>query len=97
MYKKKYVSVYSDCKTGFFSKLLFFIGIFLFIFYGLEIVFSLFGVHSSTRGTILAFAILFLGLSFLLYFISSQFTKLANIAKEIESEEINENSSGSQE
>jgi uncharacterized membrane protein len=39
-------------------------------------------------GVILAFAILFLGLGMLIYFISLQFAKLAKIAEEIEKQDL---------
>jgi hypothetical protein len=87
MLKKKNISVYSDLKTGFFCKLLLFLGAILLIFYIIQKTNPLVDISENTLGIILAFAILSLGLGFILYFLSRQFAKLAEIAKEIENED----------
>jgi len=87
MFKKKNISVYSDLKTGFFCKLLIILGAILLFFYILQITIALVDISENTLGIILAFAILSLGLGFILYFLSCQFAKLAEIAKEIENED----------
>ncbi len=87
MFKKRNISVYSDLKTGFFCKFLLILGIVLLIFYIIQKTISLVDISENTLGIILAFAILSLGLGFILYFLSRQFAKLAEIAKEIENED----------
>ena len=91
MFKKRNISVYSDFKTGFFCKFFVIIGAILLIFYILQKAISLLDISENTLGIILAFAILSLGLGFILYFLSCQFAKLAKIAEEIEKEDLNEN------
>ena len=86
MFKKRNISVYSDLKTGFFCKLLLILGAILLIFYIIQKTIFLVDISETILGIILAFAILALGLGFILYFLSSQFAKLAEIAKEIENE-----------
>ena len=88
MFKKRNISVYSDLKTGFFCKLLFIIGIILLIFYIVQKTIPFVDISESILGSILAFAILTLGLGFILYILSRQFAKLAKIAEEIEKENI---------
>jgi len=83
--KKRTISAYNDLKTSFLCKLFIFIGILLLIFYIFEQVVSFFGIADTVLGSILAFSILFLGIGFLLGFLSCQFCKLAKIAEEIES------------
>ena len=87
MFKKRNISVYSDLKTGFFCKFLLILGIVLLIFYIIQKTISFVDISENTLGIILAFAILSLGLGFILYFLSRQFAKLAEIAKEIENED----------
>jgi len=91
MFKKRNISVYSDFKTGFFCKFFVILGAILLIFYIIQKTISLVKLGENTLGIIIAFAILSLGLGFILYFLSSQFTKLAKIAEEIEKEDLNEN------
>ena len=90
MLKKKKIFVYSDLKTGFFYKLFLIIGLILLIFYLIENAIHFIGINEGILSTLLAFAILAFGLGFIFYFLSSQFAKLAEIAKEIENENINE-------
>ncbi len=87
MFKKRNISVYSDLKTGFFCKFLLILGIVLLIFYIIQKTIPFVDISENTLGIILAFAILSLGLGFILYFLSRQFAKLAEIAKEIENED----------
>jgi len=87
MFKKRNISVYSDLKTGFFCKFFLILGVIFLIFYILQKTISLVEIGENTLGIILAFAILALGLGFILYFLSCQFAKLAEIAKEIENED----------
>ena len=91
MFKKRNISVYSDFKTGFFCKFFVILGSIFLIFYIIQKTISLVKIGENTLGIILAFAILSLGLGFILYFLSSQFTKLAKIAEEIEKEDLDEN------
>lgn len=91
MFRKRNVSVYSDFKTGFFCKLSLFLGIVLLIFYIIQTLTHIIALNGNIMGTIFAFSILFLGLGFILYFISYQFAKLAKIAKEIENGDEIEN------
>ena len=90
MFKKRNISVYSDLKTGFFCKILLTLGIFLLIFYIIEKTILLVDISETILGSLLAFAILSLGIGFILYFLSSQFAKLAKIAEEIEKENVTE-------
>ena len=87
MFKKRNISVYSDLKTGFFCKFLLILGGILLIFYIIQITIPLVEIGEDILGPLLAFAILSLGLGFILYFLSCQFAKLAEIAKEIENED----------
>jgi len=90
MFKKRNISVYNDLKTGFFCRLLLFLGVILLVFYILENLFFLFRINENLLGILLAFAILLLGVGFILYFLSCQFAKLACIAKDIEKENLTE-------
>jgi len=106
MVKEKYFSVHNDFKTGFLFKLLLFLGIFLLIIViflkissfiigsgGSSIVGQIYEFSQTTYpNTILAFSIIFLGASAVLYFFHYQFAKLAKIADEIENEENSETS-----
>jgi len=89
MFKKRNISVYSDLKTGFFCKFLLILGIVLLIFYIIQKTIS-FDIDENIVRSLLAFAILSLGLGFILYFLSRQFAKLAKIAEEIEKEDVTE-------
>ena len=90
MFKKKNISVYSDLKTGFFCKLLIILGAILLIFYIIQKTIPFIEIGEDILDSLLAFAILSLGLGFILYFLSRQFAKLAEIAKEIENADIEE-------
>jgi hypothetical protein len=87
MTKKHLFSVHNDFKTGFFYKFLLILGCILFIIYLVETFLPLIGLSDDGIGIILAFAILSLGLGFILYFFSRQFTKLSQIAEEVEQDE----------
>jgi hypothetical protein len=87
MSKTRNHSVYSDFKTGLLYKLFFIIGFTLVVFYLIERFSRLLHLQEPTLDAILAFAVLFIGGSLLLYFIHCQFAKLAQIAEEIENEE----------
>ena len=89
MFKKRNISVYSDLKTGFFCKFFVILGAILLISYIIQKTIPLVVLGENTLGIILAFAILSLGLGFILYFLSRQFAKLAKIAEEIE-KDLNE-------
>jgi len=78
-------------KTGVLYKLFLLIGLILLIFFGVQHIIPLVGVSEHILGIVLAFSILFLGGGFLIYFLSCQFAKLANIADEIENEDEIEN------
>lgn len=90
MFKKRNISVYSDLKTGFFCKFFLILGVILLVFYILQRAISFVDIGEDMLGTVLAFAILSLGLGFILYFLSRQFAKLAKIAEEIEKENLTE-------
>jgi len=90
MFKKRNISVYSDLKTGFFCKFFLILGVILLVFYILQRAISFVDIGEDMLGTILAFAILSLGLGFISYFLSRQFAKLAKIAEEIEKENLTE-------
>lgn len=90
MFKKRNISVYSDLKTGFFCKFFLILGVILLVFYILQRAISFVDIGKGILGTILAFAILSLGLGFISYFLSRQFAKLAKIAEEIEKENLTE-------
>jgi hypothetical protein len=87
MAKKHHFSAHNDLKTGFFYKFFLVLGCILFIIYAVEILTHLIGLNDDVAGTILAFAILCLGLGLILYFFSCQFTKLSEIAHEVEKDE----------
>ena len=106
MIKEKRFSSHQDFKTGVFFKISILLGIILLIFYlvlqsvasfiektdsGLiSIIQNL--ANSSIAETVLAFAIIFIGLGLISYFFYVQFSKLSKISDEIEeideSEEI---------
>ena len=84
MVKKRNISAYSDLKTGFLYKFFLIIGgIFLFI-YIINWLLSFNFINEAVSGTILAFSILFLGSGIILYFFFCQFSKLSEIAEEVE-------------
>jgi Zn-dependent protease with chaperone function len=87
MAKKHLFSVHNDFKTGFFYKFFLILGCILFIIYFVETLLHLIGLSDDSIGIILAFAILSLGLGLILYFFSRQFTKLSQIAEEVEQNE----------
>ena len=101
MFKKRYISVHSDFKTGILYKISLLLGlILLFIF----IIFKIFSIivgsesfgfteqiynfsQTSYINTILAFSILLIGVAVILYFFNRQFAKLSKIAEELENDE----------
>ena len=87
MGKKHFFSAHSDFKTGFFCTFFLIIGCIVFILYAIEALLRPFGLSDDLIGTLLAFAILLLGLGLILYFFSCQFAKLSKIAEEIENDE----------
>ena len=87
MAKKHLFSVHNDFKTGIFCKFFLILGCILFIIYLIEMLLHLIGLSNDSIGIILAFAILSLGLGLILYFFSRQFTKLSQIAEEVEQDE----------
>lgn len=95
MFKKKYISVYSDMKTSFFCKFFIIIGLILIIFYISQKTLLFLDIDENIPEIILAFSIIFFGLGFFLFFFSRQFNKLAKIAKEIENENFLEDENNS--
>jgi len=87
MAKKHLFSAHSDFKTGFFCKFFLILGSILFIIYLVETMFHQIGLSDDDIGAILAFSILCLGSGLILYFFSRQFTKLSQIAEEVEQDE----------
>jgi ABC-type multidrug transport system fused ATPase/permease subunit len=98
MIKKRYISIKDKPLTGIASKICFFIGFVLLIIF---FIFSLLNqftsyefisnfVESGSNDIVLAIAILWIGAGFLLWFFNRQFSKLAEIAKELEQEDIEE-------
>ena len=101
IFKKRYFSAHNDFKTGILYKITLIIGLVLLIIYLIIIALSfIFGSESSgfandlynfsrsgSMNTILAFSILFIGASVILYFFCRQFAKLSKIAEEIENDE----------
>jgi len=87
MVKKHLFSAHNDLKTGFFCKFFLALGCILIILYLVETLLHPVGLSDSVTGTILAFAILSLGLGLILYFFSCQFAKLSKIAEEVENDE----------
>jgi hypothetical protein len=92
-FRLKYKSPYHDFKTGFFCKVFLFLGVFFLLLVLIQAGFSSIDFGENIFGMSIAFVILFFGIGLLLYFISCQFAKLAEIAKEIENEELLENQS----
>jgi len=87
MVKKHLFSVHNDLKTGIFCKFFLILGCILLIIYLVETILHPIGLSDGVTGTILAFAILSLGLGLILYFFSCQFAKLSKIAEEVENDE----------
>jgi uncharacterized membrane protein len=87
MAKKHLFSAHNDFKTGVFYKFFLILGCILFIIYLIQKLLHPIGLSDNGIGTILAFTILSLGLGSILYFFSRQFTKLSQIAEEIEQDE----------
>jgi hypothetical protein len=87
MAKKHLFSVHNDFKTGIFCKFFLIFGCILFSIYLIEMLLHLIELSNDSIGIILAFAILSLGLGLILYFFSRQFTKLSQIAEEVEQDE----------
>jgi uncharacterized membrane protein len=87
MAKKHMFSAHNDFKTGFFCKFFLVLGCIFFIIYALETIVHPLNLHPDTTGTLLAFAILFVGLGLISYFFSCQFAKLSKIAEEVEQDE----------
>ncbi len=90
MLKKRTYSAQHDFKTGALYRLLLIVGGILLIIYLIEQASHLIGIGQTALGSILAFSILCIGGGLLMFFISSQFSKLAKIADEIEGEEETE-------
>jgi amino acid transporter len=101
MFKKRYISVHSDFKTGLFYKISLILGLILLIIFIIIKVTS-FIVGSDSTGfagdiynfsqtpyinTIFAFSILLFAAAVILYFFNCQFAKLSKIAEELENEE----------
>jgi len=87
MVKKHLFSAHSDLKTGFLCKFFLVLGCFLLVFYLVEALLHPLGLSESTTGALLAFAILGIALGAILYFFSCQFSKLSQIAEDIEKDE----------
>ena len=86
----KTITLDSTKKTSPTCIILLALGIILLLFYIIDSLTQIFGINSSTLGTILAFAIILIGVGLILYFFSCQFNKLATIADEIEQEGVSE-------
>lgn len=87
MIKKRIFSAHSDLRTGFFCKLFFVSGVIFLVVYLIGTFLPPVHLNSTLLGTILAFSILFLGGSALLFFFFCQFRKLSEIAEEVEQDE----------
>ncbi|MBN2603916.1 MAG: hypothetical protein JXA91_07285 [Candidatus Thermoplasmatota archaeon] len=98
MIKERHFSTHQDFKTGIFFKISILLGIILLIFYIILLLIhnltektdsGLISIiqklaNSSIAETILAFAIIFIGLGLISYFFYIQFSKLSKITDEIE-------------
>ncbi|MBN2065320.1 MAG: hypothetical protein JW771_00740 [Candidatus Thermoplasmatota archaeon] len=84
MIKKRMYSAHHDFRTGFLYKLLVIVGAILLVIYLIEQASHLLSMDVTVQGSILAFAILCIGGGVLAFFISSQFSKLAKIADDVE-------------
>jgi Zn-dependent protease with chaperone function len=87
MAKKHLFSAHNDFKTGIFCKVFLILGCILFIIYLVETLLHIIGLSDDSIGILLAFVILSFGLGLILYFFSRQFTKLSQIAEEVEQDE----------
>ncbi|MEM4258512.1 MAG: hypothetical protein QXL17_05105 [Candidatus Thermoplasmatota archaeon] len=84
MIKTRTYSPYTDFHTGLLYKIFLFIGVILISLYFLLWLLQPIPINDSYLDGILAFAVLFFGGSFFLFFMHRQFVKLATIAQEIE-------------
>ena len=84
MVRKRNISAYSDLKTGFLYKFFLIIGGILLLIYIVNWLLSLNFIEETVAGTILAFSILFLGSGVIIFFFFCQFSKLSEIAEEVE-------------
>jgi hypothetical protein len=84
MVKKHFFSAHNDLKTGFFCKFFLILGGILLLLYVVEILLHPLGLSGDAAGATLAFAIICLGLGAIMYFFSCQFSKLSDIADDIE-------------
>lgn len=87
MAKKHIFSAHNDLKTGFFCKFFLILGCIFSIIYAIEILIHPLNLNDDITGSLLAFAILFIGLGLISYFFSRQFAKLSKIAEEVENDE----------
>lgn len=83
MFKKKHFSAHGDFKTGLLYKFSLVVGLLLLCIF---IFLKVSSFQSNSTGSIIAFSILFLSIGGILYFLNRQFSKLAEIANEIENE-----------
>jgi hypothetical protein len=84
MIKKRYITLQRPSKSNLICKSFLFLGVVLLIIY---IIFRLTSSFLDIANVILAFVILLIGVGIIFYFFHCQFSKLAEIAEEIESEE----------
>ncbi len=85
--RERIYSAHYDFKTGFLSTLSGLIGVALLVVYLNESYgISLLSLSSSTLGILLAFSIIFIGLSSLFYLLHYLFRKLGEIVEELEEE-----------
>jgi uncharacterized membrane protein len=87
MVKKHIFSAHNDLKTGFLCKFFLILGCILVILYLVELFVHPLQLSDDMTGSILAFAIIFIGLGLISYFFSCQFAKLSKIAEDIENDE----------
>ena len=85
--KKHFFSAHSDLKTGFLCKLFIGLGIILVVLYALFHFTKVVNLGDDVEGALLAFAILSLGLGGIMYFFACQFSKLSQIADDVEQDE----------
>ena len=86
MIKARNISVYNDLKTGFFCKLLIILGVIFLLIYLIQFSIPYFSIGDNLSGIILAFSILLIGVGIIMFFFHCQFTKLAQIAEDVEKE-----------
>jgi len=87
MVKKHIFSAHTDLRTGFLCKFFLILGFLFILLYLVEFFVHPLQLSDDATGTILAFAILFIGLGLISYFFSCQFAKLSKIAKDVENDE----------